>query len=60
MGIDMTPESFEKLYHQATSQQYQFLYCDVMNVSFRKNFNEKLIVPHLESETATAEPAATK
>lgn len=34
-------ETFMKLYHDATKEKYNFLYIDVRNEKFRKNFNKE-------------------
>ncbi|MCX7159277.1 MAG: hypothetical protein NT176_09060 [Proteobacteria bacterium] len=47
-GIAMELPDFERLYHQATAKEHNFLWVDVVNVAFRQNFDTKLVVPQLE------------
>lgn len=42
LGISL--EDFEKLYHYAVDEPYSFLYIDIRNDEYRKNFNEKIMV----------------
>lgn len=42
LGIDY--EDFVELYEYATKDKYNFLYVDVRNDTFRKNFNKELIL----------------
>jgi hypothetical protein len=42
LGISL--EDFEKLYHYAVETPYSFLYIDIRNDEYRKNFNEKIMV----------------
>tara|TARA_R110002012_G_scaffold121494_1_gene270974 strand:- start:2618 stop:3469 length:852 start_codon:yes stop_codon:yes gene_type:complete len=42
IGIEF--EDFKKMYDYATKDPYNFLYIDVRNDEFRKNFNRKLIL----------------
>ena len=42
LGISL--EDFEKLYHYSVGEPYSFLYIDIRNDEYRKNFNEKILV----------------
>lgn len=42
LGISL--EDFEKLYHYAVEEPYSFLYIDIRNDEYRKNFNEKIMI----------------
>jgi hypothetical protein len=42
LGISL--EDFEELYHYAVNEPYSFLYIDIRNDEYRKNFNEKIMV----------------
>jgi hypothetical protein len=43
-NTDLTPsfDEFKKIYEYATEGNYNFLYIDVVNSAFRKNFNESI------------------
>jgi hypothetical protein len=45
-GLDLSIDfdSFKELYEIATKDRYNFLYIDVKNEKFRKNFNEELFL----------------
>ena len=36
---------FNRIYKDATSQKYSFLYIDTNNMTFRKNFNKQYVIP---------------
>lgn len=40
IDLPISFDLFEKLYKDATKEKYNFLYVDVRNVKFRKNFNQ--------------------
>jgi hypothetical protein len=42
LGISL--EDFMQLYHYGVSTPYSFLYIDIRNDEYRKNFNEKIMV----------------
>ena len=42
LGIDF--ETFKSYYDFAVKDPYNFLYIDIRNDEYRKNFNEKLII----------------
>jgi len=43
LSIDF--ELFKKLYHNATQQKFNFLYVDVRNEAYRRNFTHRYMLP---------------
>ncbi len=60
IGIHHSFEVFQELYKQATAEEHQFLYIDVSKDTFRKNFDEALVVPEKGASTATAAAPTAK
>jgi hypothetical protein len=42
--VNITFEEFVELYMKATEDKYNFLYIDVRNSTFRKNFNQEFVL----------------
>ncbi len=53
--VSVPYDTFVALYRYATAQKYHFLYLDVVNSEFRRDFSHKLDVPKEQDETEERE-----
>lgn len=47
LNLDISLDTLKSIYAQATEKQYNFLYIDIRNEEYRKNFNELIVLPKI-------------